>query len=102
MKIRLAMSVFVYCFVQGFLRVAPSNSEESFSFIDHLHILSCPGHAVQQSVLLGGVVLPTTTDDPIPSSMKRCRDGSILVALFDVSMAGDLEGKTPLKKLVVL
>ena len=75
------------------MRVAPTNSEECFSFTDHLHIHSCPGHAVHDSVLLGGVVLPRTIDDPLPSAVRRCRDGSILVALFDISLAGDLEGK---------
>ena len=81
------------CIVQGFLRVAPSCSEDYFSFADHLHILSCPGHAVHESVLLGGVLLPRTTDDSLPSAVRRCRDGSILVALFDISLAGDLEGE---------
>lgn len=79
--------------MQGFLRVAPSNSEEYFSFADHLHILPCPGHAVHKSMLLGGVMFPRTTGDPLPSAVRKCRDGNTLVALFDISLAGDLEGK---------
>ena len=81
------------CIVQGFLRVAPSRSEGSLSFADHLHFLSCLGCAAHESVLLGGVVFPRTTSDPVPSTVRRSRDdGSILVALFDISLAGDLEG----------
>lgn len=48
---------------------------------------------MHESILLGGVLLPRTTDDPLPSAVRRCRDGSILVALFDISLAGDLEGE---------
>ena len=75
------------------MRVAPSRSEDNFSFADHLYFLSCPGHAAHESVLLGGVVFPRTTSEPLPSAVRRCRDdGCILVALFDISLAGDLEG----------
>ena len=86
--------VCVLCYiVQGFLQVAPSHSEGSFSFADHLHFLSCPGCAAHESVLLGGVVFLRTASDPLPSAVRRSRDdGSILVALFDISLAGDLEG----------
>ena len=52
---------------------------------------------MHESLLLRGVVLPRTADDPLPLSspgaLRRCRDGSILVALFDISLAGDLEGE---------
>ena len=50
---------------------------------------------MHESVLLGGVVLPrTATDnDPLPTAVRRSSDGTILIALFDISLAGDLEGE---------
>jgi hypothetical protein len=83
----------VYRIIQGFLRVAPSHSEDCFSFSDHLHFVSCLGYAAHESILLGGVVIPRTANDPLPSAVRRSRDGRILVALFDISLAGDLEGE---------
>lgn len=75
------------------MKVVPSNSVESFSFGERLHVLSCSGHPVHQSLLLGGMILPLTKDDSVLNTVRRASGGLILVALFDISLAGDLEGK---------
>lgn len=73
--------------------VAPNNSTEIFSFSEHLHILSCSGHPTHQSLLLGGVVIPVSKEETVVDAVKRGSDGLIPVALFNSSLAGDLEGK---------
>ena len=88
LQIKLASSL-----IQGFLRVAPNSSTESFSFEEHLHMLSCSGYPVHQSLLLGGVVIPVSKEELFVDVVRRGNDGMIKVALFETSLAGDLEGK---------
>lgn len=66
---------------------------KSFSFGEHLHVLSCSGYPTHQSLLLGGVVIPVSKEELFMNVVRRGHDGLIKVALFDTSLAGDLEGE---------
>ena len=56
-------------------------------------MLSCSGHPTHQSLLLGGVVIPVSKEELFVNAVRRGNDGLIKVALFDTSLAGDLEGE---------
>ena len=82
--------------------MSPDCSTSSFSFGQHLHVLTNCRHPVHRSQLLEGVVLPVSKEDSVLCALKRCDDGAIVVALFSTSLAGDLEGKFKSYKLLLL
>ena len=75
----------------------PTRSQNtSFSLRERLHILSILGKSATSSKLIPGLLVevPATGSKEgvsgVSISARRNKDGLIVTALFDVSMAGDL------------
>lgn len=83
--------------LQAFLHVLPAEPLELYSFPAHVHVLSQSGCALEESVLLHGVALVISDIQLVAQIegeddlIRRGDDRGILTAVFDVSLAGDLE-----------
>ena len=85
--------------MQGFLHVLPQQEVDYFSFSEHFYIVPVLFLPLQCSQLVTGLALHlidshlTKQFESGSNWLTRNDEGNVLTVLYDISLAGDIEGK---------